>query len=76
MFEDKPDAWLARRRDRQVVAKGIDQAKVEAGIVARNAARAKKTPEGFQEADSLRAELKAMGVDIMDTPAGTMWKVL
>ena len=30
----------------------------------------------FQEADRIRAELKAMGVELMDGPTGTSWKVL
>ncbi|MEW6433650.1 MAG: cysteine--tRNA ligase [Myxococcota bacterium] len=75
LFEVKPEDWLLARRDRQVRAKGIDVARVEAWIAARQAARVKKTPEGFQEADRIRAELKAMGVEIMDTPRGTEWKV-
>jgi cysteinyl-tRNA synthetase len=76
LFEDDPSGWLARRRDRQVVRLGIDVATVEAGLAARQAARGKKTPEGFQEADRIRAELKAMRVEIMDTPKGSTWKVI
>ncbi|MCC6337946.1 MAG: cysteine--tRNA ligase [Myxococcales bacterium] len=72
LFERKPEDWLLARRDRQVKAKGLDVAKVEAAIAARNAARAAKN---FPEADRLRAELKATGVEIMDTPRGTEWKV-
>ncbi|MEW5738326.1 MAG: cysteine--tRNA ligase [Myxococcota bacterium] len=72
LFELRPDEWLLARRERQVKAKGIDVAKVEAAIAARNAARAAKN---FQEADRIRAELKATGVEIMDTPRGTEWKV-
>jgi len=76
LFEDTPSEWLLRRRDRQVVRFGIDVTKIDAAIVARHEARAKKTPEGFKEADQIRADLKAMHVEIMDTPAGTSWKVL
>jgi cysteinyl-tRNA synthetase len=76
LFEDEPAAWLLRRRDRQVKARQIDVAKVEALIQDRLAARAKKTPEGFAEADAIRAALKALCVEIMDTPAGTTWKVV
>lgn len=75
LFEDKPSDWLLRRRDRQVARLSIDVAKVDAAIKARHDARAKKTPEGFKEADQIRADLKAMRVEIMDTPAGTTWKV-
>ena len=72
LFEDNAEAWLLRRRARQVVNRGIDQAKVEALLVERQAARAAKN---FTESDRLRNELKALGVEIMDSPAGTAWKV-
>lgn len=72
VLEDEPAAWLARRRDRQVVALGIDAQRVESRIAQRNEARARRD---FAEADRVRAELKAMGVEIMDTPQGTSWKV-
>ncbi len=72
LFEDAADAWLLRRRDRQVAAKGIDAGKVEALLGERQAARAAKK---FEDADRVRAELKALGVEIMDSPAGTTWKV-
>ncbi len=52
--------------------KGIDAAVVEQLLDDRQAARANKD---FAEADRVRAELKALGVEIMDTPPGTSWKV-
>jgi cysteinyl-tRNA synthetase len=72
LFEDDPAAWLLRRRDRRVQERGLDVAKIEGLIAARNDARKAKD---FAKADGVRAELKAMGVEIMDTPAGTTWKV-
>ncbi len=72
LFEDNAQAWLLRRRARQVVNRGIDQVKVEAMLVERQAARAAKN---FTESDRLRNELKVLGVEIMDSPAGTIWKV-
>ncbi len=72
LFEDDPAQWLLRRRDRAVKQRGIDPAKVEAHIAARNDARKAKD---FKRGDELRNELKAMGVEIMDTAAGTTWKV-
>jgi cysteinyl-tRNA synthetase len=76
LFEDSPAEWLLRRRHRQVKRLGIDAGHVEAQIAARQMARAEKTPEGFKRADEIRAALKAIRVDIMDTSAGTTWKVL
>ncbi len=72
LFEDEPAQWLLRRRDRAVKERGLDVAKVESLIQARNEARKAKN---FAEGDRLREELKALGVEILDTAAGTVWKV-
>ena len=72
LFEDAPDAWLLRRRERAVRERGIDVAEVERLLGERTAARAAKD---FAAADRVRSELKQKGVEIMDTPAGTTWKV-
>ncbi|MPZ54896.1 MAG: cysteine--tRNA ligase [Rhizobiales bacterium] len=51
----------------------IDKAHVECLIEARNAARKAKN---FKEADRIRDELKAMGIELEDKPDGTtIWKV-
>ena len=44
---------------------------VEAMIAARQQARKEKN---FAEADRIRDELKAMGIELMDTPQGVKWK--
>jgi len=72
LFLDDPAQWLLRRRERAVRERGIDVAKVEGLIQARNDARKAKN---FAEADRVRDELKSLGVEIMDTPGGTVWKV-
>jgi cysteinyl-tRNA synthetase len=72
VFEDEPAHWLLRRRDRAVKERGIDVAKVEQLLQARADARKAKD---FAEADRLREELKALGVESMDTAGGTVWKV-
>jgi cysteinyl-tRNA synthetase len=72
LFEDDPAAWLLRRRERRVKEKGLDAAWVDAKIQQRNDARKAKD---FAKADGVRNELKAKGVEIMDTPQGTTWKV-
>jgi cysteinyl-tRNA synthetase len=64
---------VAERRDAKAKAKGIDRAQVEALISERNAARKAKD---FAKADALRGEMQKLGVEIMDTPGGTTWKVL
>jgi cysteinyl-tRNA synthetase len=72
LFEDAPAEWLLRRRDRAVKERNIDVAQVEGLVDARGKARGAKD---FAEADRLRGELKGLGVEIMDTPEGTTWKV-
>ncbi len=59
-------------RDRAAGRRGIDPAAVEARLAARAEARKAKD---FARSDALRDELAAMGVAIMDGPAGTTWKV-
>ncbi|RJS27003.1 cysteine--tRNA ligase [Corallococcus sp. H22C18031201] len=72
LFEDSPAEWLLRRRDRAVRERGIDVAQVERLLGERAAARAAKN---FAESDRVRGLLKEQGVEIMDTPCGTVWKV-
>src|SRR5215471_7486278 len=50
----------------------INESKVTALIVARNAARQAKN---FQESDRLRDELAKMGVVVKDTKDGTTWEI-
>ncbi len=57
---------LYHRREEE----GLD-AQVEAMIQARQAARKEKN---FAEADRIRDELAAMGIELMDTPQGVKWK--
>lgn len=49
----------------------VDVAAIEALIVQRNEARASKN---WAESDRVRDELKAMGIVIKDSPAGTTWE--
>jgi cysteinyl-tRNA synthetase len=68
-----PSEFLLARRDRLCHRRNIDRASVEARMAERGAARAAKD---FSRADEIRAELKALGVELMDTAAGTTWRVL
>jgi cysteinyl-tRNA synthetase len=67
-----PPEFLLVRRDRLCLLRKIDRAAVEARIADRTAARAAKD---FNRADEIRAEMKTAGVELMDTPAGTSWRV-
>ena len=67
-----PAEFLLARRGRLCVRRRLDAAAVEARIAERAAARQAKA---FTRADEIRAELKASGVELMDTPTGTTWRV-
>jgi cysteinyl-tRNA synthetase len=72
ILQNTPAAYLAERRARLVKRKGIDVADVERRLGERSAARAAKD---FARADAVRAELLATGVELLDTPTGTDWRV-
>ena len=68
ILEMDPEAWFAGAG----AASHIDGEEVERLIAARNAARKEKN---FAEADRIRDELAAQGVQIEDGPQGTSWRV-
>ncbi len=68
-----PGDFLQARRDRLCQRRGIDAGHVEDQIVARKAARAAKE---FAQADGIRDALKATGVELMDFPTGTSWRIV
>lgn len=65
-------AVLDRIRLRRLAATGLDQAHVEKLIAERIAARGSKE---FARADQIRDELAASGVELMDSPRGTDWRM-
>jgi len=72
LLEADAATWLAAHRDRRCRARHIDVTFVDGKLAERAAARAAKD---FARADALRAELAAAGVEIMDGPRGTTWRV-
>jgi cysteinyl-tRNA synthetase len=70
---DEPSAFLCRVRDRRAKALGIDRQWVEGCLQRRAEARQNKD---FQTADSVRDELSQKGVEMLDTPAGTSWRLV
>ena len=68
-----PSDYLRARRARLVPATGIDPTAIDRLMAERTAARAGKD---FARADAIRGELAAIGVELLDTPAGTDWRVL
>jgi cysteinyl-tRNA synthetase len=69
---DDPAAFLSRVRDRRALSRGIDPAHVAAQITARAEARKAKD---FAQSDAIRDELLRRGVEILDTPGGTSWRL-
>jgi cysteinyl-tRNA synthetase len=65
-------AVLLRIRDRRAKARGLDADWIEGRIEARTEARKSKD---FAEADRIRDELGANGVELLDGPEGTGWTI-
>jgi cysteinyl-tRNA synthetase len=71
--EQQPEAFLGRVRARRVKAAGLSEEAVERDIAARNQARKDRD---FQAADAIRSRLAEKGIELMDGPEGTNWRVL
>ena len=64
-------AVIGLRQERESVAAGLDDTAIEAAIDARRAAKAAKN---YAEADRIREELTATGIELIDKPGGvTEW---
>jgi cysteinyl-tRNA synthetase len=72
LLQQPPAAFMERRRAMLCRKRKIDGAEVEQQLGARAAARAAKD---FARADEIRAGLLARGIEIMDTPRGTTWRI-
>jgi len=67
ILQDKPDHWLGVNK----VSENIDEKLVNNFISERNLARKNKD---FEQADNIRDTLHDMGIEIEDTPSGTIWR--
>ncbi len=72
LFQQAPQPFLLQLREKKAREKGIDAQIVEELLNSRQQARQQKD---FAAADQVREKLKAMGVELMDTPRGTVWKI-
>jgi len=69
---DDGGVFLGRVRQRRLQATGLTEADIQAKIVERRSARENKD---FSRADGVRDELAALGIELMDGPAGTEWRI-
>ncbi|WP_305044997.1 cysteine--tRNA ligase [Geoalkalibacter sp.] len=72
LFVSDPAAWLRQSNLAALQDLGLSADEVEARLAERLAARAAKD---FARADQIRDELAAQGVQLLDGPQGTTWKV-
>jgi cysteinyl-tRNA synthetase len=72
LLQQKPDAFLRRKKERWIEKQGVSVETIEELIQRRDQARSEKK---WQEADRIRAELQKRGIILEDTPGGTIWKV-
>jgi len=72
IFRRVPSEFLLARRARLCKRRNIDAAAIEAKLLERTQARVAKD---FARADEIRNTLKAQGIELMDTAAGTNWRI-
>ena len=65
-LQEKPDSWLGYGH-----SINIDEDTIEKLIKNRNEARRNKK---FKMADNIRDQLRENGIEIEDTPDGTIWR--
>jgi cysteinyl-tRNA synthetase len=73
ILERDPAEVLANLQDRAMTLAGLTAEGIEQKITERAEARQAKD---FARADAIRDELRATGVELMDGPGGTTWKVV
>ena len=72
LFVSEPSAWLARSAQEGLSESGLSAEEIESLIVERREARANKD---FARSDQIRDDLTAKGVQLLDGPEGTTWKM-
>jgi cysteinyl-tRNA synthetase len=72
LFVSEPAAWLAQSAQEGLSEAGLSADEIESLIVERRDARANKD---FARSDQIRDELAAKGVQLLDGPEGTTWKM-
>ena len=72
LFVSEPSAWLARSAQEGLSESGLSAEDIESLILERREARESKD---FARSDQIRDDLAAKGVQLLDGPDGTTWKM-
>lgn len=72
LMRTEGEAYRARTRAKRIAQAGLTEAAVGAKVAERIHARDAKD---FARADEIRKELVALGIDLQDSPAGTVWSM-
>ncbi len=72
ILERSPEEALSELRELRLHAMELDPADIDEKVAAREEAR---TNQDWERADAIRDELDEMGVEIMDSPEGTTWRM-
>lgn len=72
LFRLKPAEYLAQLDDRLLKEKNVERSDVDQLVAGRKQAREAKD---FSKADEIREELDRLGIQVLDTPEGTVWEV-
>ncbi|WP_320006414.1 cysteine--tRNA ligase [Maridesulfovibrio sp.] len=73
VFTREPKEFLEELKINMLQRKGIEVAKVEELVSARQEARKNKD---FSRSDEIRDELIELGIEVKDTPMGAVWSVI
>jgi cysteinyl-tRNA synthetase len=73
LMQASSEEYAARTRKKRLAIKGLAESAVDAKVKARSDARDAKD---WKRADELRAELTAMGIELLDGTGGSSWRVL
>ena len=72
MFTSEPVAYLERIKERKMADLAISSEEIERLVQERTAARKARD---FKRSDEIRDMLLARGIELLDGPQGTTWKV-
>ena len=73
ILQRTPKDFRREKEERFLSHLGMTREQIEALVQIRSEARKRKD---FQQADKIRQELSALGIQLFDTPEGTHWKIM